>query len=38
AIVWELGSDNTPRVQEEQLKIIHQICGEIKGGNKISQC
>lgn len=30
AIVWELGSDNTPRVQEEQLKIIHQICAEIK--------
>lgn len=30
AIVWELGSDDTPWVQEEQLKIIHQICGEVK--------
>lgn len=29
-IVGELGSDDTPWVQEEQLKIIHQICGEVK--------
>jgi D-sedoheptulose 7-phosphate isomerase len=29
-LVWELGSDNTPWVQEEQLKIIHQICREVK--------
>lgn len=28
--IWELGSDNTPWVQEEQLRIIHQICGAVK--------
>lgn len=28
--IWELGSDNTPWVQEEQLKLIHQICSEVK--------
>ena len=25
-----LNSDNTPWVQEEQLRIIHQICGKVK--------
>jgi D-sedoheptulose 7-phosphate isomerase len=30
AIVLELDSENTPQVQEEQLRIIHQICGEVK--------
>ena len=30
AMVLELGSDDTPWVQEEQLRIIHQICGEVK--------
>ncbi len=29
-IIWELDSSNTPWVQEEQLRIIHQICGEVK--------
>jgi len=28
--IWELDSDDTNRVQEEQLKLIHQICSEIK--------
>lgn len=28
--VWELDSDNTPWVQEEQLRIIHQIVGLVK--------
>ena len=30
AVILEFGSDNTPRVQEEQLKIIHKICAEVK--------
>ncbi len=29
-IMWELGSDNTPWVQEEQLRIIHEVCREVK--------
>jgi D-sedoheptulose 7-phosphate isomerase len=29
-VVWELDSEDTPRVQEEQLKIVHQICGKVK--------
>lgn len=29
-VVWELDSDSTPWVQEEQLKIIHQICAKVK--------
>jgi D-sedoheptulose 7-phosphate isomerase len=29
-LVWELGSNDTPWVQEEQLRIIHRICGEVK--------
>jgi len=29
-IVWELDSLDTPWVQEEQLRIIHQICKEVK--------
>jgi len=29
-LVWELDSDSTPWVQEEQLRIIHQICGSVK--------
>ena len=29
-IVWELDSLDTPWVQEEQLRIIHQICREVK--------
>lgn len=28
--VWELDSDATPWVQEEQLRIIHQIVGRVK--------
>lgn len=28
--VLELGSSNTPRVQETQLKMIHQICEGVK--------
>ena len=29
-VVWELGSDSTPWVQEEQLRIIHKMCREVK--------
>lgn len=29
-LLWELDSKDTPWVQEEQLKIIHQICGSVK--------
>ena len=29
-IFWELDSSDTPWVQEEQLRIIHQICGKVK--------
>lgn len=29
-ILWELGSLDTPWVQEEQLRIIHQICRKVK--------
>lgn len=29
-LVWELNSLDTPWVQEEQLWIIHQICGKVK--------
>lgn len=29
-VLLELDSDDTPWVQEEQLRIIHQICGEVK--------
>lgn len=29
-LVWELGSLDTPWVQEEQLRIIHQVCGRVK--------
>jgi len=28
--IWELDSLDTPWVQEEQLRIIHQICGKVK--------
>ena len=28
--VWDLGSDDTPWVQEEQLRIIHKLCREVK--------
>lgn|SRR4030042_2173 len=29
-IIWELGSNDTSSVQEEQLKIVHQICRVVK--------
>lgn len=29
-LVWELNNLDTPKVQEEQLSIIHQICGLVK--------
>ncbi len=28
--VWKLGSDDTPWVQEEQLRIVHQVCRRVK--------
>jgi len=31
SVIWELGSDDTPSVQEEQLRIIHKICKGVKG-------
>ena len=29
-LVWELGSSDTPWVQEEQLRTIHRLCSRIK--------
>lgn len=29
-VEWELGSSSTPWVQEEQLRIVHQVCGKVK--------
>lgn len=29
-LVWELDSSNTPQVQEEQLRIVHQVCKMVK--------
>jgi len=29
-IVWELNSSDTPKVQERQLEIVHQICKGVK--------
>ena len=29
-LIYELGSEDTPKVQERQLEIIHQLCSSIK--------
>ena len=29
-LVWDLDSSDTPWVQEEQLRIIHRVCGSVK--------
>jgi len=36
-IIWELDSLDTPWVQEEQLRIIHQICRKVKSRMEVAK-